>query len=412
MIHLIKRSIVPLTGALALIASSVLLSPAVEAAPTGKVNDRQLGAMQATVSSNRDVFGGLVVNNRQAIATIYVALTASPSRKQQALSTLAADATAGKDLGAIDQGKWTVRYVSRDPSLAALEGILARVKSLSWSAGIADHWISYGIDPSKGAVSVGVDAISPTLASDTRSAFSGLVTLRTMDRPKHLSRLADSQPWWGGDRIYDSGLWGSKQCTAGFSAYRNSDGHRGMLTSGHCFTNGENAKQGYCTGPFSCNYYGNMGNVAAYSYCQYCLDGEWIDSQAAGSSVQGNVYTTHNADGTDNSASVYGWGQSSAGLTVCLDGSVTIENCGATVVGQLEQCVNIEGTVSCNLTEVNSPTQACQYGDSGGPVYRYWGTQAIGAYGLIDAGNGAGTDCFYTEIRDAMNVLGVTIIAV
>jgi hypothetical protein len=30
---------------------------------------------------------------------------------------------------------------------------------------------------------------------------------------------------------------------------------------------------------------------------------------------------------------------------------------------------------------------------------------------LVDAGNSAGTDCFYTEIRDAMNVLGVTIIA-
>jgi len=403
-----KRPLAPSIATLAVLVGLITLSPSVLAAQNGRVTDRQLAAMQATVSTNRDVFGGLVVNDSQGIVTIYIANRVNPSRKQQALSAIAADATAKAT--SVEQGRWSVRYVSRDPSLAVLDGVLAKVTALSWSTDVAAHWISFGIDPRRGTVSVGVDAITPLLASDTLSTFDSLVTLRTMERPKRFSRMADSQPWWGGDRIYDSGLWGNVQCTAGFPAYRNSDGHRGMLTAGHCFSNGENAKQGYCTGTFSCNYYGNMGNVASYSYCNWCLDGEWLDSQAAGSSVQFDVYTTGGQWG-QGSATVYGWGQSSVGLGVCLDGSFTTENCGATVVNQLEQCVNIEGQVTCNLTETNSSSRACQGGDSGGPVYRYWGTQAIGAYGLIDAGNAAGTDCLYTEIGDAMNVLGVTIIA-
>jgi hypothetical protein len=237
----------------------VALSPSASAGQSSKYTDRQVSAMQDTVERNRDVFGGLVVDQSTQLVTIFLAPSASPSRRQAALSTLASvSRTEDPKLNAIH--RWNLRYVSAGPSLAVLDSIIARVKGESWSADAGAHLISFGIDPSVHAVVVGVDAITDTIASGAQSAFGNLVILKQKDRPHLLSRMLDAQPYWGGDRLVITYWWGYDECTAGFPASDNGNGHRGMLTAGHCGGNGTNMQQGYVDSSGNKHVTGNMGS--------------------------------------------------------------------------------------------------------------------------------------------------------
>ena len=188
-----------------------------------------------------------------------------------------------------------------------------------------------------------------------------------------------------------------------------------MLSAGHCAAGGVTVNQGYID-RYGVHINGAMGNVTHVSYCDWCLDGEFLDAAAVGKTVQREVYTTGGQTG-NNYAILNSWGQSSVGMQVCTDGSFTTENCSGTVLNT-ELCVQVYDDVTgtyktiCNLTEVGFSVHypGCQGGDSGGPAYRYLGASYITAYGLNESGNTYGDDCFYTEIRDAMNVLGVTLI--
>jgi hypothetical protein len=404
---------------LAVIAQVIVLTASnasVSAAPSGKITDLQISGMQDIVSHNRDVFGGLVVDQSTQSVTVFLAPSSDPSRRQLALSALTELGNSPTDprFGA---PIWTLRYVSVGPSLAALDSILLRVKSQAWSTDIGAHLISFAINPPLHAVWVGVDEITAAIASDAQVAFGNLVVLKRKDRPRLFSRMLDAQPYWGGDRILINAWWGyAGQCTSGFPATDNGNHHRGMLTAGHCANagggTGTNFQQGYIDSGGTAHVTGNLGNATHVSYSNYSLDGAFLDSQAAGTSVQDDVYTTGGIWGS-SSALVIAWGQSSNGMGICLDGSFTTENCYGTVINT-EQCVNFDGQFQCNVTEVSIPgnrVPGCQAGDSGGPAYRYLGSQRIAAYGLVEGGNNNGSDCYYTEIRDAMNVLGVSIIA-
>jgi hypothetical protein len=138
---------------------------------------------------------------------------------------------------------------------------------------------------------------------------------------------------------------------------------------------------------------------------QWQADVEFLDAGEIGTSVYPGVYTSF-----WNGDYVIGSQDSWYGQQVCLDGSFTGQNCGDPIVDTLDACVYADGVWTCGLTHVYAQFggRMCQPGDSGGPVYFI--TTPLLAMGLFDAGNGAGTSCYYSELSNALRVLNVGLV--
>jgi hypothetical protein len=372
--------------------------PVVAAAPS--FADVQIGEMQDVVSHHRDVFGGLAGDSRTHLVTIYVAPSANPSRLSLALAAVSVVGTPADPKQGAKPKRWSVKYATAGPSLAALDAVAQKVSSAQpWRTNVGDKLVSWGIDPARHVVVIGVETISPSIASDASSAFANLAVLEVVERPRNLDRYLDGQPYWGGVRLTE----GYKNCTAGFVAFDPAGG-KGMLTAGHCWDMNVTVNQGYrdsggihITGP--------MGKVTRRSWGDNLADAEFLNADIVGTSLYPKVYygCCLNYNVTDS-------GTSFIGMTVCFDGAFTLDNCSG-IVQAIDQCVYIAPYTSCSQTRAVSTngTRMCDYGDSGGPTYV---PNALGAtaYGLIKAGNLAGTNCYYSELLPAMNGLGVALV--
>jgi hypothetical protein len=393
---------------LALSASLALgnVSPGLATVPTTQLSDLQVGELQQAVDANRDIFGGLWANPDTHQVTINVVRTGSDQTSQdRAMAKLRSVGTSADPDLSTGPKRWKIRMVtSSKPSLATLDGVLRKVTTVQpWATHVSGKLVTWGIDPQRQSVRIGVTQLTSTLSSDAQNAFGDLAYLVVQQRPKALSRLLDSQPYWGGDRIVDTAR---AQCTAGFATTDNSTSHGGMLTAGHCWGLNVTVQQGYVDGGGGLHTSGNMGKVTKMSFGTNG-DDEFMDSAAVGSSTQGYVFYANTS-----ARPVHRVGTNVLGLYVCVDGSFTGEVC----VGQITQvnfCADYGGGVTvCHLVEVKSSiTQLAQRGDSGGPVY---GTdQQGGDYGLgtISAGVGSQpfTDVYYADLSNTLSNLNLTI---
>ena len=395
----------------------------------GQFADIQISEMVDIVSDYRyqTVFGGLAGDPNTGVVTIFLAPTAQQTKSAAARAALSAVGTASDpDLGYLPK-KWTVQYQTVGPSLAVLNQVASSVDSAQpWRNDVGKGLISYGIDPVRHVVDVGVEEITPTLASDSAAAFGNLVHLQVVSRPLLMDdcitysptppRCLDRQPYYGGDRIADTS---QNYCSGGFTTWDPSaGGDYGMLTAGHCWPVGTSVLQGYVDSlhyvpPYPTIRSGTMGRVTRQVFGNYLSDAEFLDSTATGTAVAGRVYTT--LDGPAN-ASVSTYGSSFVGMSVCFDGSVTGENCTAVVQAPIQQCIIPPPATFhvCHVTLASSSnsTVICQSGDSGGPVYTHSGSITVVAYGLIEAGvqPNANTSCYYSEITQSLAELGVGLV--
>lgn len=416
-----KVAYVLATATLLLAVTSTGQRVPVVAASAALFADIQISEMQDIVSDYRyrAVFGGLVGDESSHVITVYFAPAADGSVSAFGSAALSKVGTAADPKLHYGPKRWSVRYETRGPSLAVLDAVLSKIETAQpWRTDVGSQLVSYGIDPGRHAVVVGVEAITPTIAADSRSAFGDLVELQVTPRPRLASRQLDNLPYKGGDGLIDAT---ATECTAGFAAWDPNSGNQlGMLTAGHCWHMGDSVSQGYIdrTGPptVRINPLGPMGLVTRRAWANNVADAEFLNSNAVGSYVSPYVYTSDTA-----SSPVVNYGSSWFGMGngyLCINGIRTGEQCTGTVQG-FQLCVWIDSGEPppaptqyriCHLAKVTAPTRLCYFGDSGGPVYTY-GLSGLVAYGLISLFVfPAGTDCYYSEITQDMAELGVGLV--
>jgi hypothetical protein len=352
--------------------------PATAATPTGALlSQKQFEQSANIVLADQDDFGGVTVDPRTHTLFVY--------RVRSRLTAASAESVLGQiqNTALVNDGSaklWRVSYTNVANSLAKLQSIQASITTrMPWAQDAKPFLADWYVDYAANVVAVGVTSISPRLASDV-SAFGGLVRLSIQPRPSPADRFTDSPPWWGGDQIHNSG---GTYCTAGFAVQQRSNGHWGMLTAGHCFSNSTTVYQSGSV----------MGTETWRVYGGWNYDAAFVDTNSNGGSGP-YVWTCSNCyHGVD------GWGGDFVGNTVCTDGAVNEQNCTAQITAT-NICVSYnDGQTLCFMDAAQSTNGSwiVQKGDSGGPVYYYDQSNGVVAIGTIsgESGTGQGSNIVY-----------------
>ncbi|MGH3636189.1 MAG: hypothetical protein ACRDTS_19300 [Mycobacterium sp.] len=414
--------------------AAAAISASTVAAPAA--TSTEINALQRVVSEHPDQFAGMYLDSATGAITVNVTGAQASSAAQLAHQFAPALSLAPR----------TVRYSQRQLT-AAMNAI---PKRQPWAALATPSLATWGIDPATDTVRVGLTSVTPQLVDAARAAFGDQATLVRAQRPDLAmkvarldpgyrtvtvnpgaktstpgamqpnvapspSRLLDTTPYYGGDRIYrlytdSGGATYVVQCTGGFEW-----SPAAMSTAGHCGPYGTIWSQGYYDTSNSTLYKsGIMGTVFTVQWGNQRIDGELMNN----GSWAPWVYTQLQAVDP-----VLGSQIPSVGETVCTDGSFTGENCTAKITAT-NQCVNVSdptaGTVTvCGLDAATSTnnTMLCQPGDSGGPVYTHardssgadLGLVADGLVSACSGGSNPGRDVWFTDIATALQIFGGSI---
>lgn len=186
------------------------------------------------------------------------------------------------------------------------------------------------------------------------------------------TRLADTQPYYGGDEIVGA----SGICSAGFPITVN--GVHGMLTAGHC-TDTSFTNNGHAFGTQYTTAY--PGNADVY--------GDW-------KLIYGQSYGLRIFSGAVSSSSTLAvtsatWGARQNGLQMCTSGRTTGSICRYFVTGSYDKQL-FEGVWANNLLDMKhdstgtgsyADSNGVQAGDSGGPCYYSDGSGGVIAAGIV-----------------------------
>jgi hypothetical protein len=429
---MLLRPKITLVLALSVMAIVVVLSQltaratAVSIRPETTVALADLPGLQALTESNPANFGGMYV----ARNTAYVDVV--DSRQISAAVLLK------RYLVVRDRSSARIRLVVRVVrySLQRLNSLMNDVTLIEpWARMAKPAFSGAEADPASDRVIIELTKISPRLRAAARRTFGSAVELATepfatlgpsvtmvqssklhvvtiepgkkvqagglapdaIRRAPRPSRLVDSLPYFGGDRIYrlvtlPDGQTGVLQCTVGFKWTGSA-----MSTAGHCGGRGTRWTQGYYDADTGTLYKtGRMGTAFYTSFGNGRIDISLITNQKYGI----YVYTA-----LQKVQPVVGDAQTYRGeMHICADGSFTGENCNGST-----SAVNVEKTFELpngdmilvkhldEVVSVNS-TRLVQPGDSGGPVYIYSGG-GISARGTIVGGTSDGVVMYMTDMR-------------
>jgi hypothetical protein len=260
--------------------------------------------------------------------------------------------------------------------LNALSSAVAQDLSQLTAAGL--QLSSWAENPSTGMVDISLATLNPDISlAQADNTVSSIVSpaVRIVDTNAgpvtlNASRYNDTQPYFGGDNIQSR----TEECTDGFEVQIGATPV--MLSAGHCgsatWNNGTTSNEIGVTGQL--HFGDNVHDVQTIKNKSYFAD---VWSGASGSAAIG--------------VAVHGGltGYVSAGQLITFDGSVTRE-------------------VRDDKVD-QSGTQACQHGDSGGPVYAYtYGNDTqVEAVGLIEASSSQ--FCFATELATDLSETGSTL---
>jgi hypothetical protein len=143
--------------------------------------DSQVGEMQEIVTAHASAFGGLWGDPATHVVTIYIPAKADYQTARAARDQILA-IRPWISTNPV-QNPWRVGFITEGPSLAELEVVQSKLTTAQpWVTDIGDHVVSWGIDATHHAVTVGVDVITPTVSHDALTQFGALVILQTSER--------------------------------------------------------------------------------------------------------------------------------------------------------------------------------------------------------------------------------------
>lgn len=381
-------------------------------------------------------YAGLVVDQEKKTVNVYVR-SGEQSAAASDLAALPAPAGSGPRL--------VVKVVPVQRSAAELATVFHQIDTRqSWTRAVGDRLSSWYIDPAANKVTVGVTAVTDAVRARARAEFGDAVQVVAMPRYQAMAaavtvptakvkvasgpssrtsllataptRLLDSTPYYGGDRIIrwrnnpdnTTTIW---WCTGAFTVKAGTTFY--MSTAGHCGPTGTAWQQGYYeSGAQLIHTTGPMGTASSVQWGNNRMDAAIL---GGGSYWQGAVY------GGQVAGSAWGvGGQSSVavGSSICSDGSVTGENCSAKI-SAINACVNLQDDTSgttitvkvCNQALADSTSGVIvQHGDSGGPVLQHTSVldQVVGV-GLVSGGSSNGLHLNFTQIQNFTSTFGVSV---
>jgi len=375
------------------------------------LSDQQGGELQATVLKNPDAFGGLWGDPATGVLTINISGSVTSSRRAAAIQALNFVGSSHDPFLVTKPKKWVLQFHNGGPSLALLNSLANKIPTTQpWDSYIGATVLSWYVDPVSQRVVIGVSEITDALRQAAESTFGGLAVLIVGHQGTLLyDRIHDGQAYSGSDRIVTSD---GNYCSAGYKAYISVSGvlHYGMITAGHCWSNGTTVSQGY----YDCNAgyhsFGTMGKVTRRVFGNNVTDVEFLDGTATGTSTAANMWygSEPNPCGpeTSNSGPINdtGVGSNYVGESVCFDGSVTGENCNGVIDATLV-CVTVQGTTSCNQDRAHSGNGSLATGgDSGGPVEANNGHgTGVLVFGTISSV--VGSEWYYSDATYELNAM-------
>ncbi|WP_460665740.1 S1 family peptidase [Kribbella swartbergensis] len=250
---------------------------------------------------------------------------------------------------------------------------------------IADAWNAVGArswsgDATRTTFAADLDPVTEDIIIEYDKATTSAASLEGLRRLSGVrlvessltrtSRLNDTPKGghWGGARITSA----LKNCTAGFSVVRRSNGQRGSVTAGHCGGVGTVWKSGK-------NYYGTTTVRKNYpDYDQALLTGSTYGSK---------IWTDGPGDSADT-RTVRGGADPGVGTVVCQSGSFSTSLCGITVRSTSAKYCDNDGCTTYVIRATRGGQIAIIGGDSGGPVYTRSGSSAATIRGTTFAGSG------------------------
>jgi hypothetical protein len=290
-------------------------------------------------------------------------------------------------------GKSMVKVESSCRSAQSIAAAWQAVGARQWSADAARTTYAMDLDPITEDVVVEYD--QETTSAAALAGLRDLPGVRLVaGSMARTSRLSDTPKGghWGGARITSS----LKNCTAGFSVVRRSNGQRGSVTAGHCGVPGT----GWKSGP---NYYGTTTVRTNYP--------EYDQALVTGSTYGPKIWT----DGPGDSVAtrtVTGGADPGVGTVICQSGSFSTSVCNLTVRSTSAQYCDADGCTTYVIRATRGGQIAIIGGDSGGPVYSRRGTSSATIRGITFAGSGCAasrcTTLYAERYKSITGHLGVT----
>lgn len=290
-------------------------------------------------------------------------------------------------------GKQMVRAERSCRSAQSIADAWNAVGARDWSSDAGRTTFAADLDPVTENVVVEYDqaTTSPASQAGLRKLSGVQVVAGSLART---SRLSDTPKGghWGGARITSA----LKNCTAGFSVVRRSNGQRGSVTAGHCGDAGTVWKSGT-------NYYGTTTLRTNYP--------DYDQSLVTGSAYGAKIWTDGPGD-TANTRTVTGGGDPGVGTVVCQSGSFSTSLCGLTVRSTSAKYCDADGCTTYVIRATRGGLVAIIGGDSGGPVYTRRGTASATIRGIAFAGAGCAasrcTTLYAERYKSITGHLGVT----
>nr|WP_202891861.1 hypothetical protein [Kribbella shirazensis] len=290
-------------------------------------------------------------------------------------------------------GKSMVKVERSCRSAQSIADAWNAVGARSWSTDASRTTFAADLDPASESVVVEYDQ-----ATTTPAALAGLRELSGVQLVAgslaRTSRLSDTPKGghWGGARITSA----LKNCSAGFSVVRRSNGQRGSVTAGHCGAPGTVWKSGT-------NYYGTTTVRTNYP--------DYDQALMTGSAYGTKIWTDGPGDSADT-RTVTGGGDPGVGTSVCQSGSFSTSVCSITVRSNSARYCDTDGCTTYVIRATRGGLVAIIGGDSGGPVYTRRGTSSAIIRGLAFAGAGCAASRCTTLYAERYNSiaghLGVT----
>lgn len=355
-------------------------------------------ANDAQVIAGSQYYTSTTIDDAQNAVTVYLA--SAPQSIIDALNaahpgTYIIDNTAAHSLSYLDTLQ---QKISADAAKLAADGIE----------------LAYLGPTSDGHLLVGVHANLAAAQATMPANYGGNALQFTQDNsPLPVAatyRYNDVNPWNGGDFIYDSAsVNAGNDCSSGIPVYDASDPSlQYMLTASHCFYfDGSNKGIGVIV------HNGFVVNGSVYSGSSKTTIGTVkYDSDILGGSATLDValirQSGFNSADVDFDAAWNSQGRAvqtglegnSQNEIVCTSGAFDGQRCNLTVQWA-DRTVTVCTDPSCNtqymVSHVSYATApsgslAAGEGDSGGPVYRYSGSNLI-AHGMIDSISGTQVSC-------------------